>query len=65
MNHPCLGCQAYSKPNRPIEGVICPKIGREITLEGCNQVAQADPIYAQKLIGLAIWRARMKGVYGG
>ena len=56
--HPCIGCRAYSKPNRLTEGVLCPKIRRAITLEGCDKIAQATVPYAEKLIGLAIWRVR-------
>ena len=56
--HPCTGCRAYSKPNRPIEGVVCPKIGRKITLEGCVEISTAHILRAERLIQLAIYRVR-------
>ncbi len=52
MQHPCIGCRAYSLAH-PIGKLYCPKIGQLIALDGCDNIGGAEPIYAQRLIELA------------
>lgn len=53
MNHPCLGCRAFTEKGRPERRVNCPQIGQQITMYGCQHILGAYSERARALIEAA------------
>ena len=50
MAHPCKGCREYDRLGRLQGRMRCPQLGREIALEGCNNIAGAHWRKAQEKV---------------